>query len=223
MDVRGVLATKQMKRGLRIAATAGVAFVVLHVVYTVGGKEALATVIAASAAIRLWSLETARLRRLVARRAQDLEQHARALGLTPSVSDPGVHEGVGEHGRVSVRVEDPAMLHDDLTMVILWVLVMVATTRFGVFPLAGVLLGAVLLSVWTSRRPTINVEFVTDTGLLHRMEVHRSSDVKAALAPMPRLGAAGRGALGFSESDDPAGRIAVALPAGALSPREGEE
>jgi len=171
----------------------------------------------------VWFLEGVRLRRLFARRTRDLEQHARAVGLKPVGSDARVHEGVGEHGRVRVSLEEPLMLVVWVRSVLYVFLLALAMQTFGIFALAAVVSLPVLLSAWTSRRPIINVEFVTETGSLHRLEVHRSVDVRPALAPMPRPGFAGEGALGFGESDDPAGRIGIAPKAGSLSAPEGED
>jgi hypothetical protein len=225
MSVRDMLATNVIARRRRIvAAIAGTVLLAAAAVFT-GDWKGLVVIVAIWVAGGLWSLETRRLRRVLDRRVQDLEQHARELGLTPSATDSGVHEGVGEHGRVRVWVEEPPMLRDDTSVVDLaWRMMFAfcvgfATLKAGVIGLSGVFLGAVLLSVWTSRRTTINVEFVTETGLLHRTEVHRSAEIRSALAPLPAV----PGALGFSQNEGPSGQLAITPGTGTVSPIERED
>jgi hypothetical protein len=219
------VAAKRLRRlvGRRALNVAVVALVVALVGISTGRwKDVVGTVIAASAASGLWSLEIARLRRVFDRRAHALEQRARGLGLTPTASDARVHEGDGERGHVRVWAEDPPMLHDSVSVLTLWCLALIVfgMTKLGVLFLVGGVTGAVLLSMWTSRRVKINVEWVNETGSLHQVEVHRSADVDVEL---DRPGLAAEGALGLSDHDDPVGRIGIARESGALSSSGGEE
>jgi hypothetical protein len=205
----------------RVAAIAGLVLLcTLLAIDTGHWRDLLVTAAWGSCASGVWYLEVARLRRVADRRARALEQRARALGLTPTASDARVHEGDGEQGHVRVWIEQPPMLHDTGSVITVtsWAWFAFGMGLPGCLAAMGVLAGAVLLSVWTSRRPQINVEWVTETGSLHQVEVHRSADVDAAL---DRAGL--EGALGFSDSDTPAGRIGIAAESGGLNSPEGEE
>ena len=196
MDVRGVLTTEQMKRRRKVGTV--VAFLVLAgmlalVAYKgtwADGREIVLGWAAMLAAWGLWALESARLRRLVRRRAADLERHARALGLTPSASDSRVSEGIGAHGQVRLWVEDPPMLRwksgtvgSILGLWIWWVSIGPGMLGIAVwFSAPPVLIAAMLLSAWMNRRPTFMVECVSEHGQSRRAQAHHLTDIEATLS-----------------------------------------
>ena len=201
MDVRGVLTTEQMKRRRKVGTVvallvlAGMLALVAYNGTWADGREILLGWAAMLAAWGLWALESARLRRLVRRRAADLERHARALGLTPSASDSRVSVGIGAHGRVRLWVEDPPMLRwksgtvgSILGLWIWWVSFAPGMLGIGVwFSAPPVLIAAMLLSAWMNRRPTFMVECVSETGQSRRARTHHLTDIEATLSAMPTV------------------------------------
>jgi hypothetical protein len=133
-----------------------------------------------------YELARGRLRHLVARRAQDLEDHVRSLGFSPSASDARMNVRTDEHGRRRVWVEDPKMLRRDsygftLSVMVIPFLVVVLMD-FGMVVLAVAVSTAMLLVAWTNRRATIKIEWVRKFGFVHQVTVHTLADVEAALA-----------------------------------------
>jgi hypothetical protein len=190
MDVRDVLARKQRK--VDLVGLAGVTFCV--VVLTLGfdgGWTGSHFLIGGLAGMGYFILEAELLRRAVARRARELEQHASAFGLTPSAADSRVHEGTREGDQVRVWIpDDPRKLRQTVHGIAFTAVVS------GLWFWAGAWLGAagltvalVLAALWTTwtTRLTIEIEGVQHTGLRHRTRVHNFADVEAALAALRTL------------------------------------